>query len=122
MGNFQKLRVWVLSKNLAVEIYRMVDNSEKLRSDFRFKNQLTSAAISIPSNIAEGDESNTIKQSINYFFTAKGSCAEVITQLIIAEELSIIEKDKAKKLIQKTNLISYMLHKLITARKALLNP
>jgi len=118
MGNFQKLKVWVLAKELAVQIYRLVEVSKKMKSDFRFRNQITSSAISIPSNIAEGDESNTIKQSINYFYIAKGSCAELITQLIIAKELELIDQEIAEKLIQKTNLISFMLHKLILSRRS----
>jgi len=118
MGNFRKLKVWVLAKDLAVETYQLVDKSEKMRSDFRFKNQMTSSAVSIPSNIAEGDESNTKKQTINYFYIAKGSCAELITQLIIAQELKMVDVEKAKKLISKTNLISFMLYRLIMSRRS----
>jgi len=117
MGNFQRLRVWMLSKDLAVEIYKVVDETTALSKDLRFRNQIVSSVISIPSNIAEGDESNTLKQSINYFYIAKGSCAELITQLIIIKELELISKEKVVQLIQKTNLISYMLFKLIVKRK-----
>ena len=119
MGDFQKLKVWVLSKELAVSIYTFVHKAEKMKFDYRFRDQLTSSAISIPSNIAEGDESNTIKQSINYFYIAKGSCAELITQLIIAKELKLLENHEADKLINKANLISFMLYKLIKTRKSI---
>jgi len=79
MGNFQKLDVWQLSKDLAIDIYKCINNAKSLKLDFRYKSQITASAISIPSNVAEGDESNSVKQSINYFYIAKGSCAELIT-------------------------------------------
>jgi four helix bundle protein len=61
MGNFQKLRVWQVSKDLAIKIYR-VTQSNALSKDFGFKDQIQRSAVSIPSNISEGDELDTNKQ------------------------------------------------------------
>jgi four helix bundle protein len=63
MGNFQKLHVWQLAKELAVKIYKLTQNP-KFKNDFGFKDQIQRSAVSIPSNIAEGDESGTDKLSV----------------------------------------------------------
>lgn len=116
MGKYQDLKVWKLAKDLAVNVYRLVDKNEKLKKDFRFASQITSSAVSIPSNIAEGDELNTIKQGINHFHIARGSCAELITQLMIAKEIGFIPNEDSEKLIKCANQISASLYKLIQAR------
>jgi len=117
MGDFQKLKVWELSKELAVDIYRVVNGNPDFKKDLHFAGQITSSAVSVPSNIAEGDELKTVKQGISHFFIAKGSCAELITQIIIAKEIGLIESEKAENLIQRANLISIGLYKLIEVRK-----
>jgi len=66
MGNFQKLRVWQLAKDLAVKIYKLT-NTSKLAKDFGLKDQIQRAAISVPANIAEGDELGTNRQSVRQF-------------------------------------------------------
>ena len=82
MGNFHKLRVWQLAKDLAVKIYKMTRQKE-FSKDFGLKDQIQRSAVSIPSNISEGDELDSNKQSIHYFYIAKGSAAELLTQIII---------------------------------------
>lgn len=115
MGNFQKLRVWQIAKALAVIIYKKTDNL-KFRRDFGFKDQIHRSAISIPSNIAEGDESGSEKLSVRYFYIAKGSVAELLTQIIIAYEISYIDNDVKDYLVEECNKISSMLSKLIKIR------
>ncbi len=85
MGDFRKLKVWEKSKDLAIKVYKITD-SGLFKKDFRFRDQIRAAAISVPSNIAEGDELDTNRQSIRHFYIAKRSTAEVITQLIISRE------------------------------------
>ncbi len=60
MGNFRELIVWQKSKALAIKIYKLTDTGLFSR-DYRFRDQIRSAAIPIPSNIAEGDELDTNK-------------------------------------------------------------
>ena len=116
MGRFKELRVWQDSMELAEKIY----STTKLRSfqkDFGLRSQIQRAAVSISSNIAEGDERATNKESIYYFNMAKGSVAEVITQLNIAFRIGYIDKksfDKLENLAEKTRA---SLKKLIAARK-----
>jgi len=117
MGNFKQLKVWQFAKNIAIEIYYLVDGNNSFTRDHKFKGQITSAAVSIASNIAEGDELKTQKQSINHFYIAKGSCAELITQLIIAKEVFPLEEKKVDDLIKNCEYLSLMIYRLIQARK-----
>jgi len=117
MGEFEKLKVWQLAKELAVDVYKSVNSNQEFKRDFRFASQITSASVSIPSNIAEGDEQNTIKQSINYFYIAKGSAAELITQLIIAREIGYMSSEDSESLKSKAKMVSAALSKMIEARK-----
>lgn len=118
MGDFTKLKVWQFSKNISIAVYKLINESPKLLKDFGLRDQLQRSAVSIPSNIAEGEELDTLKQGIRHFYIAKGSCAELITQLIIAKEIEVVDKVKANDLIEKTNIVSVALYKLIQARKS----
>jgi four helix bundle protein len=115
MGNFQKLRVWQLAKSLAVSVYSLT-KSNHISRDFGFRDQIQRSAVSIPSNIAEGDELDTNKQSVHYFFIAKGSTAELMTQIIIGQEIGYIDNKEADIMINDCKVISSMLMKLIQAR------
>jgi len=115
MGNYLDLKVWQKSKELAARIYRLTNNGA-FKKDFRFRDQIRAAAISVPSNIAEGDELGTNKQSIRHFYIAKGSVAEVVTQLMIAEDICYVDSDLIAPIKEDYQHISHMLAKLIKAR------
>ena len=115
MGNFQKLRVWQIAKELAVKIYKMTQNLQ-FKKDLGLKDQIQRSAVSIPSNIAEGDESGTDKLSERYFYIAKGSAAELMTQLIIAHEIGYIDSEIKSQLVDECDKLSSMLTKLIKVR------
>jgi len=115
MGNFQKLRVWQSAKDLAVKIYKLT-STPKLSKDFGLKDQIQRSAVSIASNIAEGDELGSDKQSIRFFYISKGSVAELTTQLIIANEIGYIDDVTNSSLLDECDKISAMLSNLIKAR------
>jgi four helix bundle protein len=115
MGNFRKLRVWQIAKELAVKIYLLTSVST-LSKDFGLKDQIQRSAVSISANIAEGDELGTDKQSVRHFYIAKGSSAELQTLLIIAKEINYIENETMENLVNECIIISVMLSKLINAR------
>jgi len=115
MGNYFKLIVWQRAKDLAVRIYKLTKGNQISR-DFGLRDQIQRAAVSIPANIAEGDELGTEKQSIRHFYIAKGSTAELLTQLIIAQEIGYVSKDDIEPLIGECKIISTMLMKIIKAR------
>ncbi|MBT8221437.1 MAG: four helix bundle protein [Bacteroidia bacterium] len=115
MGNFKQLKVWQYSVEIAVDIYKLT-SKKPLALDFGLCNQLQRCSVSIPSNIAEGDELNSDAQAIKYFYYSKGSTAELITQLIICEKVGFIDRAKATKLIERCNEISRMLNGIISFR------
>jgi len=117
MGNFQKLRVWQLAKDLSVKIYKLTSKST-FSKDYGLKDQIQRSAVSIPSNIAEGDDLGTDKQSVRHFYIAKGSSAELLTQIIIGNEIGYINDSDADQLINDCKIISVMLTKLIRARSS----
>ena len=115
MGNFMKLRVWQNAKELAVRIYKLTQNKEFSR-DWGLKDQIQRSAVSIPSNIAEGDELGSDKQSVRHFYISKVSVAELTTQLIIANEIGYIDNITKDNFLDDCDKISAMLTKLIKAR------
>jgi four helix bundle protein len=115
MGNFKELKVWQQAKDLAVDIYRLTDQGF-FNKDFGLRDQMRRAAVSIPSNIAEGDDLDTDKQSIRHFYIARGSVAELRTQLIISMEIKYIPSEKYKELEKRCDNICAMLTGLIKHR------
>ena len=112
MGKFEELKVWQRAKNLAVYVYKLTTAWK----DFGLRDQMRRASISVPSNIAEGDEYGSDKQSIKFFRFAKGSIAELLTQSIIAREVDYLTDDVFYYLREECKGISAMLTKLISAR------
>ena len=115
MGKFQDLKVWQRSKDLAVYIYKLTGQDPFAR-DFSLRDQIRRAAVSIPSNIAEGDDLGSDKQAIRHFYIAKGSAAEVLTQAIIALEIGYVDKKSFNYIEKERSAISGMLTRLIRAR------
>jgi len=115
MGKFRELRVWQDALDLAESIYRLT-TKEPLSRDFGLRNQMQKAAVSVASNISEGDERSSIKESIYFFSIAKGSVAEVITQLIIAYRIGYIDDESFIDLEDQAERIRASLKNLILKR------
>jgi four helix bundle protein len=115
MGNFKKLLVWQKSKDLAVRIYKITD-SGSIGKDFGLRDQMRRSAVSVPSNVAEGDNLDTDKQSIRHFYIARGSVAELRTQLVISMEIGYINKEIFEEFESSYNEIGAMLTSLIKFR------
>ena len=115
MGKFEELKVWQKARDLSVYIYR-VTAKDKFATDFGLRDQIRRAAVSIASNIAEGDEYGTNKQAIKFFYIAKGSSAEVLTQTIIAKEIGYIDESHYGHIKTECRALSAMLTRLIQAR------
>jgi four helix bundle protein len=121
-GGFRKLLAWQRSKALAVKIYHLTTN-EPLSRDFGLRDQLRRAAVSVCSNIAEGDGRQTDKESIQFFFIAKASLFEVAAQLEIAAEVYRLAPTEVAPLLSECDEIGAMLHALIVhRRKPVLTP
>lgn len=112
---FRELIVWQKAKELAVEIYK-ITNQAQFQKDFCFRDQMRRSAVSIPSNIAEGDERDTDKEAVRFFFIAKGSAAELSTQLQIAFEIEYLDKQVYENLDARVVEVGKILGALIKAR------
>jgi four helix bundle protein len=115
MGNFKKLLVWQRSKDLAVRIYKLTE-SGSFGKDFGLRDQMRRSAVSIPSNVAEGDNLNSDKQSTRHFYIARGSVAELLTQLIISSEIGYLKGEIFEEFENSCNEIGAMLTSLIKFR------
>ncbi len=115
MGKFRELKVWQRAKDLTVFIYRLT-NQGMFAKDYGLRDQIRQAAVSVPSNIAEGDELGSDKQAVRFFYIAKGSSAEVLTQAIIALEIEYINEESYSHIQRECQSISSMLTRLIQAR------
>lgn len=106
--HFRELLVWQKSKKLAVDIYALA-KSEPLGRDFALRDQIQRAVVSIPSNIAEGYSRATANDRCHFFTIAKGSCAELQTQLEIAKDAGLLASSSWTILDQQCEEVSRMI-------------
>ena len=83
---FEDLEVWQRAVRLSTEMYKQTQTLK----DFGFKDQITRSTLSVPSNIAEGFERESNKETLNFLNYAKASCGELRTQLIIGQEVPFL--------------------------------
>ena len=121
MSSYRDLLVWSKAKSLAVLIYKQT-NIDGFARDFGLRDQVRRAAVSIASNIAEGAERNTNKEPVQFFYIAKGSLAEVITQIEISSEIGFLSAEKRDIILQNCEEISNMLSSLIRVRSTTEKP
>jgi four helix bundle protein len=114
---FEELECWQKAKPLAVTLYQISKDGEFGR-DFGLRDQIRRAAVSIASNIAEGKERETISEFIRYLYVAKGSAGEVMTQVIIAEEVGYLDREKSLEIRQSVQQLSAMIGALIKTLKS----
>ncbi len=110
--SFKDLEIWQRGINLTESIYKLT----KLFPDeerYCLTSQIRRAAISIPSNIAEGFGRRYNKEYRQFLHVSLGSCAELITQLIIAARLKYIDENTLNKLSTEADEISKMIMALI---------
>tara|TARA_R110002073_G_scaffold56835_8_gene144446 strand:+ start:2663 stop:3028 length:366 start_codon:yes stop_codon:yes gene_type:complete len=115
--SFEKLNVWVNSKELVTEVYKLTRNFPD-EEKFGLTNQLRRASISIASNLAEGTSRQTNKDKAHFSTMAFSSLMEVLNQLIIAKDLNYISDSDYKNLRTHIEKKSNMLNAL---RKSQLN-
>lgn len=112
MRNFRKYNIWIDSVDFVFEIYnltRLIPAKEK----FGLVNQLQRAAVSIPSNIAEGAARESEKEFAHFLQISLGSAYEVETQLIIANKLHYINDNQLDSTIPKLHSIEKRLSEMI---------
>jgi len=109
---FKELIVWQKAMDLVENVYvltKMLPHDEL----YGLTNQLRRAAVSIPSNIAEGNSRHTTQDYIRFLSTARGSVSEVETQLEICLRLNYITKDQVAPAFELCKEIGRMLNGII---------
>ena len=106
--SFEDLEVWKRGCQLAVDVYGMLKDS----NDRSLRDQIQRAAVSIPSNIAEGSE-RPPKDFCRMLRISIGSAAELRTQAYIASRVNLIDHDSMLSVVQETKELARMLQSLI---------
>ena len=115
---FEDLDVWKRSCQLAVDVYSSLHDSR----DFGLKDQMQRAAVSVASNIAEGSDRGSTAEFIRFLRYSKASCAELRTQLYIAQRIRQTTNQpqlpQGSEIIQETKELSAMIQSLINSLAA----
>ncbi|MBP2618544.1 four helix bundle protein [Chryseobacterium jejuense] len=114
MANFKDLLVWQKSIDFVTEIYRITEVFPK-NEVYGLISQIRRTAVSIPSNIAEGNSRRSKLDYLQFLKISRGSCAEVETQLIISKNLKFLNEEDYLKLNQEIIEIMKMLNGLISS-------
>ncbi|MFA7273976.1 MAG: four helix bundle protein [Crocinitomicaceae bacterium] len=116
MHNYKNLRIWSEAMDVATEVYKITREFPK-EEIYGLTSQLRRAAVSVPSNIAEGSGRTTDKDFKNFLSFSLGSAFETTTQLELACRLEYCEREEINELLSKTE----SLQKQITAFRNKLN-
>ena len=111
--SFEDLEVWKRACRLTVEVCQTLADTR----DYFIRDQMRRAALSIPSNIAEGAERDSKADYIRFLRIAKGSTAELRTQCYISARLEILNHDQSVRFVNECKEIAAMLQGLIRALK-----
>ena len=115
--DFEELAIFQKARELSKKIYP-VTNREGFKSDYRFVQQIRAAAGSIMDNIAEGFERTGNKEFLNFLYIAKGSCGEVRSQLIRANDVGYLTPEEYEELYTKCRKLSAGIMNFIKEIKA----
>ncbi len=110
--NHKELLVWQKAMQLVVDVYNLIRLLPK-EETYGLSDQMRRAAISIPSNIAEGNARSSQKDMVHFLYIAQGSRAELETQLELCELIGYISKEGLEPVLMQTQEIGRMLSGLI---------
>lgn len=110
--SYRDLIVWQKSMQLVTDIY-LVTNKMPYKEQFNLVSQLNRASVSIPSNIAEGFGRRSRKEFIRFLNISSGSLFELQTEIEIAFNIQLIDKEQFDDIYSRTSEIDKMLRSLI---------
>jgi len=113
-SSFKDLRVWQEAMKFVVEIYRATAQFPR-HELYGLSQQLRRAAVSVPSNIAEGKGHRSDREFGHFLLHARGSLLEVQTQVMIAQELQYISGEEGQRLLASSNTLCRGLNCLINS-------
>ena len=106
---FEDIKAWQEARVLVGMIHTAVGSDRRFGSDHRFRDQIQAAAVSIMSNIAEGFSRRTTKEFVQFLFIAKGSAAEVQSQLYVALDQAYINEERFDELHAKSDEVARLI-------------
>ncbi|MDO8582237.1 MAG: four helix bundle protein [bacterium] len=109
--SYENLIVWQKSMDLVIEVYRFTEKFPR-EEVYGLTSQMRRAAVSIPSNIAEGSRRSSRKDFRNFILMAYGSGAELETQIKIVERLSFVGQNDCTLTHQLLGEVMRMLNRL----------
>jgi four helix bundle protein len=115
--SYKQLIAWRKSMELVIEIYR-VTRTFPQQETYGLVSQLRRAAVSVPSNIAEGQARYSRREFYRFLTMARGSLAEIETQITIARVLAYVSHETARSLLESTEELGRILNGLIASMRA----
>ena len=115
MVDYKSIDVWQKARMIVKEIYAISETFPP-EEKYGLTSQIRRAAVSVPSNIAEGYNRHSSKDFVHFLRIAKGSAAETETQLILAKDVSLVTDEKAEPLLVEIDKLIRMISSLILAR------
>jgi four helix bundle protein len=115
--SYRDLIAWRKAMDLVTDVYRVTQVFPRDEL-YGLTNQLRRAAVSVPSNIAEGQARFSRKEFHHFLSLARGSLVEIETQLTIAENLAYLGRNQTKPLLDKTSELGKILNGLIASIKS----
>jgi four helix bundle protein len=112
--SYEDLEAWQQAMLLVEKVYRMIEGFPAKKA-YHLADQLCRAAVSIPSNIAEGSMRHTTRDYIRFVAISQGSLAEVETQVMIARRLAYITEDSFKDVLETARRTGRLLNGLFQA-------
>lgn len=113
-ASFKDLRVWQEAMKFTVEVYRVTAEFPK-HELYGLSQQIRRAAVSVPSNVAEGKGHRSDREFGHFLLHARGSLLEVQTQIMIAKELQYLKAEEAQCLLASADAIGRSLNSLINS-------
>ncbi len=117
MMDIENLQIWKLGVKLAKDVYLLTERFPK-REIYGLTDQIRRAAVSIPSNIAEGKGRSTAKDFVHFLNTARGSLYELKTQLYIAREIAYLTEEDFSSFHKQIENLSHKIVSMIKFLKA----
>ena len=111
--DFEKLDVWKRSAALSADLYIVLRDLK----DWGFKDQITRAGLSVPSNIAEGMSRDSVKEKVRFLGIAQGSCSELRSQIYIGLKIGYVPNENGRAWLNEVREIGRMLAGLMHTLK-----
>ena len=115
--NFRDLVAWKAARDLAIAVIRAT-SGPAFQCPYSFRDQMQRAAVSVPSNIAEGDDRGSNRDTLRFLFIAKGSLSELRTQLDIAHEVGYLSDQDYTQLESAADRAARLISGLIKVRNS----